>query len=150
MCLHPRQSECRRAGVEHVTRVAGDPRYSGSHRFSHSFPRNLRFKRSILGKCLGRSWTALIASDAFRSRFSLTESFVRVRTLQPSLVVERLIADVVSFCGSVQQGDDMTLMLVERQACRARIPDTASLGRRSTGSHCYSSSSIFAYARLSP
>jgi phosphoserine phosphatase RsbU/P len=44
----------------------------------------------------------------------LTDSFVRVRTLQPSLVVEHLIADVVGFCGSVQQGDDMTLMLVER------------------------------------
>jgi serine phosphatase RsbU (regulator of sigma subunit) len=67
----------------------------------------------------------LLFTDGFPEAFNkrdeeygeerLTESFVRVRTLQPSLVVERLIADVVSFCGSVQQGDDMTLMLVERQ-----------------------------------
>jgi serine phosphatase RsbU (regulator of sigma subunit) len=60
-------------------------------------------------------------SEAFNKRDEeygeerLTESFARVRTLAPSLVVERLIADVLSFCGSVQPHDDMTLMLVERQ-----------------------------------
>ena len=67
----------------------------------------------------------LLFTDGFPEAFNkrdeeygeerLTESFVRVRTLQPSFVVERLSADVISFCGSVQQGDDMTLMLVERQ-----------------------------------
>jgi sigma-B regulation protein RsbU (phosphoserine phosphatase) len=67
----------------------------------------------------------LLFTDGFPEAFNkrnkeygeerLTDSFVRVRTLQPSLVVEHLIADVVGFCGSVQQGDDMTLMLVERQ-----------------------------------
>jgi sigma-B regulation protein RsbU (phosphoserine phosphatase) len=60
-------------------------------------------------------------SEAFNKRDEeygeerLTESFVRVRTLPSSIVVERLIADVLSFCGSVQPRDDMTLMLVERQ-----------------------------------
>jgi len=60
-------------------------------------------------------------SEAFNKRDEeygeecLTKSFVRVRTLPPSVVVERLIADVLSFCGSTQPSDDMTLMLVERQ-----------------------------------
>jgi hypothetical protein len=60
-------------------------------------------------------------SEAFNKRDEeygeerLKESFVRVRTLPPSIVVERLIADVLSFCGSVQPPDDMTLMLVDRQ-----------------------------------
>ncbi|MGA9484412.1 MAG: PP2C family protein-serine/threonine phosphatase, partial [Candidatus Acidiferrales bacterium] len=60
-------------------------------------------------------------SEAFNKRDEeygeerLTKSFVRVRTLPSSIVVERLIADVLSFCGSVQPHDDMTLMLVERQ-----------------------------------
>ncbi len=60
-------------------------------------------------------------SEAFNKRDEeygeerLTESFVRVRTLAPSIVVERLITDVLSFCGSVQPRDDMTLMLAERK-----------------------------------
>jgi serine phosphatase RsbU (regulator of sigma subunit) len=60
-------------------------------------------------------------SEAFNKRDEeygeerLTESFVRVHTLPPAIVVERLIADVLSFCGSVQPRDDMTLMLVETQ-----------------------------------
>jgi len=60
-------------------------------------------------------------SEAFNKRDEeygeerLTESFVRVRTLPPSVAVERLITDVLSFCGSIQPRDDMTLMLVERQ-----------------------------------
>jgi serine phosphatase RsbU (regulator of sigma subunit) len=67
----------------------------------------------------------LLFTDGFSEAFNkkneeygekrLTESFLRVRTLPPSVAVERLIADVVSFCGSVQPSDDMTLMLVERE-----------------------------------
>jgi len=61
-------------------------------------------------------------SEAFNKRDEeygeerFTESFVRVRTLPPSNAVERLISDVLSFCGSVQPCDDMTLMLVERRS----------------------------------
>lgn len=60
-------------------------------------------------------------SEAFNKRDEeygeerLTKSFVRVRTLPPSVAVERLISDVLSFCGSAEPSDDMTLMLVERQ-----------------------------------
>ncbi len=67
----------------------------------------------------------LLFTDGFSEAFDkrdeeygeerLTESFVRVRTLAPSIVMERLMADVLSFCGSVLPHDDMTLMLVERQ-----------------------------------
>jgi phosphoserine phosphatase RsbU/P len=67
----------------------------------------------------------LLFTDGFSEAFNkkneeygeerLIESFVRVRMLPPSVAVERLIADVLSFCGSVQPRDDMTLMLVERQ-----------------------------------
>jgi serine phosphatase RsbU (regulator of sigma subunit) len=67
----------------------------------------------------------LLFTDGFPEAFNkkdeeygearLTESFTRVRTLPLSLVVERLIADVLKFLGSVQPADDMTLMLVERQ-----------------------------------
>jgi serine phosphatase RsbU (regulator of sigma subunit) len=67
----------------------------------------------------------LLFTDGFSEAFNksdeeygeerLKESFVRVRTLPPSIAVERLIADVLSFCGSVQPHDDMTLMLVDRQ-----------------------------------
>ena len=67
----------------------------------------------------------LLFTDGFSEAFNkknkeygeerLTESFLRGRTLPPSVAVERLIADVVSFCGSVRPSDDMTLMLVERQ-----------------------------------
>jgi serine phosphatase RsbU (regulator of sigma subunit) len=67
----------------------------------------------------------LLFTDGFSEAFNkkneeygeerLTESFLRVRTLPPSVAVERLISDVLSFCGSVQPRDDMTLMLVERQ-----------------------------------
>jgi sigma-B regulation protein RsbU (phosphoserine phosphatase) len=66
----------------------------------------------------------LLFTDGFSEAFNkkdeeygeerLTESFVRVRTLPPGLVVERIIADVLSFCGPVQPRDDMTLMLVGR------------------------------------
>jgi serine phosphatase RsbU (regulator of sigma subunit) len=61
-------------------------------------------------------------SEAFNKRDEeygekrLTESFVRVRTLPPAAALEELIADVKSFGGSVQQGDDMTVMLVEQKA----------------------------------
>ncbi len=61
-------------------------------------------------------------SEAFNKRDEeygekrLTESFVRVRTLPPPAALEKLIADVKCFGGSVQQGDDMTVMLVERKA----------------------------------
>jgi sigma-B regulation protein RsbU (phosphoserine phosphatase) len=68
----------------------------------------------------------LLFTDGFTEAFNkgdeaygeerLTESFVRVRTLPSSVVVERLITDVLSFCGSVQPRDDMTLMLVGREA----------------------------------
>jgi serine phosphatase RsbU (regulator of sigma subunit) len=60
-------------------------------------------------------------SEAFNKRDEeygedrLRESFVRVSKLPPSIAVERLISDVLSYCGSVQPRDDMTLMLVERQ-----------------------------------
>jgi len=60
-------------------------------------------------------------SEAFNKRDEeygeecLTKSLVCVRTLPASVAVERLIADVLSFCGSAQPSDDMTLMLVERQ-----------------------------------
>jgi sigma-B regulation protein RsbU (phosphoserine phosphatase) len=67
----------------------------------------------------------LLFTDGFSEAFNrrdeeygeerLTNSFIRTRTLPPSVAVERLIADVLSFCGSVQPRDDMTLMLVERQ-----------------------------------
>jgi sigma-B regulation protein RsbU (phosphoserine phosphatase) len=67
----------------------------------------------------------LLFTDGFSEAFNkkneeygeerLIESFVRVRMLPPSVAVERLIADVLSFCGSVQPHDDMTLMLVDRQ-----------------------------------
>jgi serine phosphatase RsbU (regulator of sigma subunit) len=48
-------------------------------------------------------------SEAFNKRDEeygeerLKESFVRVSALPPSIAVERLIADVLSFCGSVQR-----------------------------------------------
>jgi serine phosphatase RsbU (regulator of sigma subunit) len=60
-------------------------------------------------------------SEAFNKRNEeygerrLAESFARLRTLPLSLVVDRLIADVLNFLGSLQPADDMTLMLVERQ-----------------------------------
>jgi serine phosphatase RsbU (regulator of sigma subunit) len=60
-------------------------------------------------------------SEAFNKRDEeygerrLTESFARVRTMPPSIAVERLISDVLSYCGSVQPHDDMTLMLVGQQ-----------------------------------
>lgn len=60
-------------------------------------------------------------SEAFNKRDEeygeerLTESFVRVSKLPPSIAVERLISDVLSYCGSVQPRDDMTLMLVGQQ-----------------------------------
>jgi serine phosphatase RsbU (regulator of sigma subunit) len=67
----------------------------------------------------------LLFTDGFPEAFNkgdeaygeerLTESFVRARTLPSSVVVERLITDVLSFCGSVQPQDDMTLMLVGRE-----------------------------------
>lgn len=67
----------------------------------------------------------LLFTDGFSEAFNkkdeeygekrLTESFVRGRTLPLSIVVERLIADVLSFCGPVQPRDDMTLMLIGRQ-----------------------------------
>jgi serine phosphatase RsbU (regulator of sigma subunit) len=67
----------------------------------------------------------LLFTDGFSEAFNkkdeeygeerLTESFIRVRTQPPSIVVERLIADVLSFCGPLQPQDDMTLMLVGRQ-----------------------------------
>jgi sigma-B regulation protein RsbU (phosphoserine phosphatase) len=43
------------------------------------------------------------------------ESLSRGRALSSSIVVEHLIADALSFCGSVQPFDDITLMLVERE-----------------------------------
>jgi len=68
----------------------------------------------------------LLFTDGFSEAFNkgdeaygedrLTESFVRVGALPSPVVVERLIADVLSFCGSVQPPDDMTLMLVGREA----------------------------------
>jgi len=68
----------------------------------------------------------LLFTDGFSEAFNkadeaygeerLTESFVRVRMLASSVVVERLITDVLKFCGSVQPPDDMTLMLVGREA----------------------------------
>jgi phosphoserine phosphatase RsbU/P len=45
----------------------------------------------------------------------LGESFVRARALPLPVAVERLTADVLSFCGRVPPHDDMTLMLVARQ-----------------------------------
>jgi len=64
----------------------------------------------------------LLFTDGFTEAFNkrdqeygekrLTESLVRVRTMPPSIAVERLISDVLSYCGSVQPRDDMTLMLV--------------------------------------
>jgi serine phosphatase RsbU (regulator of sigma subunit) len=45
----------------------------------------------------------------------LADSLLRARTLSPPDAVERLTADVLSFCGAVQPRDDMTLMLVARQ-----------------------------------
>ncbi len=43
------------------------------------------------------------------------ESFRRASTLPPRAAVERLVADVQGFCGSVPLRDDMTLMLVARE-----------------------------------
>ena len=43
------------------------------------------------------------------------DSLLRAHALPPSAAVERLVADVHSFCGSVPLRDDMTLMLVTRQ-----------------------------------
>jgi len=60
-------------------------------------------------------------SEAFNKRDEeygekrLTESFVHVSKLPASIAVERLISDVLSYCGSVQPRDDMTLMLVGQQ-----------------------------------
>jgi hypothetical protein len=45
----------------------------------------------------------------------LTESLLHGRSLPSSIVGDHLIDDVLSFCGSLQPFDDMTLMLVERQ-----------------------------------
>lgn len=61
-------------------------------------------------------------SEAFNKRNEdygekrLAESFARVRTLPLKVVVERLVTDVLNFCGSVQPRDDMTLMVVARQS----------------------------------
>jgi serine phosphatase RsbU (regulator of sigma subunit) len=67
----------------------------------------------------------LLFTDGFSEAFNkkdeeygeerLIESLVRVRTLPAPIVVERLTADVLSFCGSIPPHDDMTLMLVGRQ-----------------------------------
>jgi sigma-B regulation protein RsbU (phosphoserine phosphatase) len=47
------------------------------------------------------------------------DSLLRAHTLPPPAAVERLVADVERFCGSVPLRDDMTLMLVARQAAAA-------------------------------
>lgn len=67
----------------------------------------------------------LLFTDGFSEAFNkkdeeygeerLAESFARVRTQPPSIAVERMIADVESFCGRVEPRDDMTLMLVCRE-----------------------------------
>jgi serine phosphatase RsbU (regulator of sigma subunit) len=67
----------------------------------------------------------LLFTDGFSEAFNmrdeeygekrLTESFARVRTMPPSIAVEHLISDVVSYTGTVQPHDDMTLMLVGQQ-----------------------------------
>jgi serine phosphatase RsbU (regulator of sigma subunit) len=80
----------------------------------------------------------LLFTDGFPEAFNkrneeygekrLTESFERVRTLAPTIAVERLIADVLSFCGSVQPHDDMTLMLVGRETAQAQVRALAAKG----------------------
>jgi hypothetical protein len=45
----------------------------------------------------------------------LADSFARVRALAPKAAIESLIKDVMNFSVSVQQHDDMTLMMIERQ-----------------------------------
>lgn len=61
-------------------------------------------------------------SEAFNKRNEdygekrLAESFASLRTLPLKVVAERLVADVLNFCGSAQPRDDMTLMVVARQA----------------------------------
>jgi hypothetical protein len=46
----------------------------------------------------------------------LAASLTRAQALQPPAAVERLTAEVLSFCGSVPPRDDMTLMLVARHS----------------------------------
>jgi sigma-B regulation protein RsbU (phosphoserine phosphatase) len=46
----------------------------------------------------------------------LAESLVRAQALTPPAAVEQVTADVLAFCGSTPPHDDMTLMLVARQA----------------------------------
>ena len=74
---------------------------------------------------IGPADRLLIFTDGFSEAFNkkdeeygeerLAASLARARDLRPSTVVERLIADVLSFCGSVPPHDDMTLMLFSRQ-----------------------------------
>jgi serine phosphatase RsbU (regulator of sigma subunit) len=74
---------------------------------------------------IGPADRLLIFTDGFSEAFNkkdeeygeerLSASLARARDVPPSTVVERLIADVLSFCGAVPPHDDMTLMLLSRQ-----------------------------------
>jgi sigma-B regulation protein RsbU (phosphoserine phosphatase) len=58
---------------------------------------------------------ALNTKDEEYGEERLKSSLVRVHTLSPAAALERLLADVQSFCGGAPPHDDMTLMLVVRQ-----------------------------------
>jgi serine phosphatase RsbU (regulator of sigma subunit) len=68
----------------------------------------------------------LIFTDGYSEAFNkkdeeygegrLAESLVRAQGLPLQAAVERVTADVLAFCGSIPPHDDMTLMLVARQA----------------------------------
>ncbi len=67
----------------------------------------------------------LLFTDGFSEAFNkkneeygesrLTDSFLRVRMQPPCAVVDRLIADVLTYCGSSKPRDDMTLMVIAHQ-----------------------------------
>jgi sigma-B regulation protein RsbU (phosphoserine phosphatase) len=75
---------------------------------------------------LGPADRLLLFTDGYSEAFNkkeeeygeerLSESFVRARALALPAAVERLTADVLSFCGPVPPRDDMTLMLVARES----------------------------------
>ncbi len=76
--------------------------------------------------CVGPADRLLVFTDGLSEAFNpkeeeygeerIRESLSAARELGPKAAVDRLVSDVLAFCGKAPQHDDMTLMLVARRA----------------------------------